>query len=189
MVPKISLTCKFPSLLDLPPTYLEWSASFFGLFLYRGQFHISLSELLRFQTHNQQVSIPSVPTKNWHLPSPSTRIKSWAAAAADLQHPVKGVKSGGQELSTFWRKTGRLGLQMVRYFQEILWAQFLHLFISRKAIKLLTVTPAPGFPCGAVVKNLLANAGVARAVGSIPGSGRFPGVGNGNPLQYCFFFF
>ena len=35
-----------------------------------------------------------------------------------------------------------------------------------------------------VVKNLLANAGDARDVGSIPGSGRTPGGGNGNPFQY-----
>ena len=41
-----------------------------------------------------------------------------------------------------------------------------------------------GFPGGAVVKNLSANARGARDTGSIPGSGRFPGVGNGNPLQY-----
>ena len=35
------------------------------------------------------------------------------------------------------------------------------------------------------VKNLPANTGdAARDVGSIPGSGRAPGVGNGNPLQY-----
>ena len=32
-----------------------------------------------------------------------------------------------------------------------------------------------------MVKNLPANAGVT---GSIPGSGRSPGEGNGNPLQY-----
>ena len=38
-----------------------------------------------------------------------------------------------------------------------------------------------GFPDGSVVKNLPANAGDA---GSIPGLGRSPGVGNGNPLQY-----
>ena len=37
------------------------------------------------------------------------------------------------------------------------------------------------FPSGSVVENLLANAGDA---GSIPGSGRSPGEGNGNPLQY-----
>ena len=30
-----------------------------------------------------------------------------------------------------------------------------------------------------------ANAGGARDMGSIPGSGRSLGVGNGNPLQYC----
>ena len=35
-----------------------------------------------------------------------------------------------------------------------------------------------------MVKNLPASAGDARDVGSIPGSGRSPGVGNGNPLQY-----
>ena len=35
--------------------------------------------------------------------------------------------------------------------------------------------------CGSVVKNLPASAGDA---GSILGSGRSPGEGNGNPLQY-----
>ena len=35
-----------------------------------------------------------------------------------------------------------------------------------------------------VVKNLSANAGDVRDVGSIPGSGRSPGGGYGNPLQY-----
>ena len=35
-----------------------------------------------------------------------------------------------------------------------------------------------------MVKNLPTNAGDLRDVGSIPGSGRFPGVRNGNPLQY-----
>ena len=38
-----------------------------------------------------------------------------------------------------------------------------------------------GFPSGLVVKNLPAHAGDA---GSIPGLGRSPGEGNGNPLQY-----
>ena len=35
-----------------------------------------------------------------------------------------------------------------------------------------------------VVKNLPANAGAVTDVGSIPGSGRSPGGGHGNPLQY-----
>ena len=41
-----------------------------------------------------------------------------------------------------------------------------------------------GFPGGAVVKNPPANAGDEREMGSISGSGRFPGGGNGNLLQY-----
>ena len=40
-----------------------------------------------------------------------------------------------------------------------------------------------GFPGGSVVKNLPANAG---DMGSVPESGRFPGEGNGNPLQPVF---
>ena len=35
-----------------------------------------------------------------------------------------------------------------------------------------------------MVKTLPANAGDTGDVGSIPGSGRYPGIGNGNPLQY-----
>ena len=37
------------------------------------------------------------------------------------------------------------------------------------------------FPGGSVVNNLPVNAG---NVGLIPGLGRSPGAGNGNPLQY-----
>ena len=40
-----------------------------------------------------------------------------------------------------------------------------------------------GFPGGSAVKNLPANAGNSGDLGSIPGSGRPPGGGNGNPLQ------
>ena len=39
-------------------------------------------------------------------------------------------------------------------------------------------------PGGSVVKHPPVSAGVARDVGSIPGSGRSPEVRNGNPLQY-----
>ena len=41
-----------------------------------------------------------------------------------------------------------------------------------------------GFPGGSVVKNPPANAGDAGDAGSIPGSRRSPGEGNGNPFQY-----
>ena len=41
-----------------------------------------------------------------------------------------------------------------------------------------------GFPGGASGKNLPGNAGDVGDTGSIPGLGRSPEVGNGNPLQY-----
>ena len=40
-----------------------------------------------------------------------------------------------------------------------------------------------GFPGGSVVKRPPASAGDA---GSIPGEGRSPGEGNGNPLEYSY---
>ena len=41
-----------------------------------------------------------------------------------------------------------------------------------------------GFPTDSVVKNLPANAGAVEDWGPTSGSGRSPGGGNGNPLQY-----
>ena len=43
---------------------------------------------------------------------------------------------------------------------------------------------ATGFPRAIVVKNLPAYAGAAGDMGLIPGLGRYPGEGNGNPLRY-----
>ena len=52
---------------------------------------------------------------------------------------------------------------------------YIHIFVLNKS------RLSPGYPGGSVVKNLSANSG---DVGSIPGSGRSPEVGNGNPLLY-----
>ena len=41
-----------------------------------------------------------------------------------------------------------------------------------------------GFPDGSIVKNSPVNAGDKRDTGMIPGLGRSPGEGHGNPLQY-----
>ena len=43
-----------------------------------------------------------------------------------------------------------------------------------------------GFPGGTVAKNPPADVGGARDTGSIPGSGRSPGEGNGNLLHPVF---
>ena len=55
-------------------------------------------------------------------------------------------------------------------------------YMSIPVFQFITPThPLVGFPGGSVVKNPMAN---ARDVGSIPGSGRSPGEGNGKTLQY-----
>ena len=41
-----------------------------------------------------------------------------------------------------------------------------------------------GFPSGSVAKNPPSNVGDVIDTGSIPGSGRSPGRGHGNPLSY-----
>ena len=41
-----------------------------------------------------------------------------------------------------------------------------------------------GFPGGVEVNKLPANIRDSKDMGLIPGSGRCPGVGNGNPLRY-----
>ena len=54
-----------------------------------------------------------------------------------------------------------------------------------KASHSLNLNPAPrGFLGGSVVKNPPADTGDPEDAGLIPGSGRFPGKGNGYPLQY-----
>ena len=56
-------------------------------------------------------------------------------------------------------------------------------FVS-KCIYIYMYTHIWGFPGGTMVKNLPINAGDERDVGSSPGSGRSPGVGNGKLLKY-----
>ena len=58
---------------------------------------------------------------------------------------------------------------------------------SRTQLKRLSTNYIPSYNASQValvVKNWLANAADTRDVGWIPGSGRSPGEGNGNPLQY-----
>ena len=75
-------------------------------------------------------------TTNWHLPFTATWIKSRAAAGADFQKPLKGVQGGKQKWGTLCFGKNWQNKSSDSYFQElILWAQFLYLLISRKALK------------------------------------------------------
>ena len=74
-----------------------------------------------------------------------------------------------------WKiKTSKHAGQAVLVYWEIFF--FLFLFYDMVCIGASQVA--------LVVKNLPANAGNVRDVGSIPGSGRYPGGGHCNPLQY-----
>lgn len=100
-----------------------------------------------------KVCQPQTGTCHGHLPSASPGIRPCAALAADLQLLLQEFRAesrseavhatGSQDWSDLARstrsqKTGRTGLQVVRYDQElILWVQFFYLFISRKNIKTL----------------------------------------------------
>ena len=64
----------------------------------------------------------------------------------------------------------------------VIWRAGTHSPLRRRNFKLLTaILEAKGFPDGSEVKASACNAG---DLGLIPGSGRSPGEGNGNPLQY-----
>ena len=56
--------------------------------------------------------------------------------------------------------------------------------MNRARWKPVAMTSFGGYPGGAVVKNRLASTGDTRDMGSVPGLGRSPGEGNGNPPQY-----
>ena len=68
-------------------------------------------------------------------------------------------------------------LNDVKYTLKV-WGTYSH---TCKALLLLLLIRTNIFPGGSEVKASASNAG---DLGSIPGSGRSPGEGNGNPLQY-----
>ena len=78
-----------------------------------------------------------------HLPPQFPQIESCAPAAVDLGCARKGVQGGGTGILCS-RKTGRTGLQVDRYFKELIsWSESLHLLISRKALNPFVMTSAP----------------------------------------------
>ena len=71
--------------------------------------------------------------------------------------------------------------------ENVLKTKYQHLHYTRCGLQMWHLfLGVIGFPGGAVVKNLPVNAGDTRDAALIPGSGRSPGVGNGNSLQYSF---
>ena len=69
---------------------------------------------------------------------------------------------------------GRFNMQRVNFYQITL----------MYAVNITWMLDVWAFQVALVVKNLPADAGDTRDMGSIPGLGRSPEVGNNNPLQY-----
>ena len=62
-----------------------------------------------------------LPTKECHFPFGSTRIRSVATAAADLQHPLKAVQGGDQKWGTvLWEKLAEQTFREVFSEEKIL---------------------------------------------------------------------
>ena len=88
-----------------------------------------------------------------------------------------------QEVYRSWEGEGRIFLFLVRHWTWRMGS------MKRKKKKMTRLFQLPlnilrASQVAWLLKNLPANAGDSRHVASIPGSGRSPGVGNGNPLQY-----
>ena len=80
-----------------------------------------------------------------------------------------------------WRKYGKSS-EMKQFGLLLLGERFLCKNIYHRAININVYFPrAMGFPGGSNGKESSCSAG---DLGLIPGSGRSPGEGNGNPLQY-----
>ena len=75
-------------------------------------------------------------------------------------------------------------LSLVRWKSKPVWAEIFLGDYNVDVVLIQFVHQSSSFPGGAVVKNLPASAGNLRDASLIPGSGRSPRGGNGNPLQY-----
>ena len=84
-----------------------------------------------------------LPTKNCHFPSCSSRMRALATAVTDLPHTPRGVQGGDEEWEAFCALGIRTGLQINIFKRRFYEPNFLHLLISRKALKSLTETSAP----------------------------------------------
>ena len=111
---------------------------------------------------------------------------TWHMAKNSEQRPPSSILCVPTS-SNFWRLLiCPLFLQLCpceKWYKWSVWDWLLSL--SMMPLRVIQVTGISIWACqvALVVKNTPANAGDARDTGSIPGSGRSPGVGNGNSLQ------
>ena len=82
-------------------------------------------------------------TTNWHLPSPSTGVKSCDAAAAELQHPMKEARDGDQKRGTVCFGKNWQTRSSDRHVQETILGPQFQCIIPKSALKSCKVKTAP----------------------------------------------
>ena len=89
------------------------------------------------------------------------------------------AESGGVQIE------GRMILALMISISWIrMWDGYIYIYVIYSINYMCVCVCYIGFLGGTVVKNHPANAGEARDSGPVPGLGRFPAGGNGNPLLY-----
>ena len=143
------------------------------------------------------VSLPPQPLLGpalvWHvsLPCPmiaglcllefSLRPHNWGPLCVPIlsKGKLSLTKMGSQVPSHCWQNPSQPKLSGPISAQTLLLLQ-----LSKAARGFSTQLREPSFPDGLVVKSLPGSAGDAGDTDSIPGSERYPGEGNSNPLHY-----
>ena len=114
----------------------------------------------------------STKTENWKLCHRTQQEKSWKKwkLITSLKF-IRELMLQKNHYSKMWGETRDCRLKQSQWLQ------------TNGRLFQTTYKPV-GFPGDSVVKNPPISAGEAGDTGSIPGSGRHPGGGSGNPLQY-----
>ena len=97
------------------------------------------------QNHGQIYEQKGVlPTEDWHLPSTSTKIKSWPLQVLTFNAPGKSSEwKSGMRHSVLWEKLAEQAFWQLDLFRRRFYEfQFLHLLIPSKTLTSLMVTSA-----------------------------------------------
>ena len=124
------------------------------------------------------VPVPGASLPEWEFQE--TGVSIYPQISGSSPHPCTGNRS-------FLISNRAMCIEFFFFFLSIYCWICAHYWKFRKKLSPTIITAyffARAFPGGTVAKNLPANAGDTGDASSIPGSGRSPGIGNDNPVQY-----
>ena len=123
------------------PVMAHWVAWQWNLFSPGNDQFLALwgKMVMKCPSYHGQIYDPegTLPTENWHLPSISVRLNHEPLQLLTFNIPWKEFRVAiRNEALCALGKTGRTGLQ-IDIFRRFCESKFLHIFISRKALKSL----------------------------------------------------